>query len=143
MDLAEAVVEQDKSQIVALIVENASCEPARLKKRRVLGQLSPVTMAIATDGEETTNHGHSNRWGRDYEPDNLTFTLVMHNEVTPTPVERTQDLQLESETMSEEKKEKWRVFLTKCIHQFALNKNEFGSTNVITHSIDAGDHPPT
>ena len=55
MDLAEAVVEQDKSQIVALIVENASCEPARLKKRRVLGQLSPVTMAIATDGEETMN----------------------------------------------------------------------------------------
>ena len=135
LNLAEAVVEQDKSQIVTLIMENASCEPARLKKGRVLGQLSPITMAIATDEEDTRN-----------EPDNLVSTLVMPNQDTPTPVQRTQqlleDLQPESETLSEEEKEKWRVFLTEYNHLFALDKSELGSTNVITHSIDTGDHPP-
>ena len=41
LNLAEAVVEQDKSQIVTLVMENASYEPARLKKGRVLKQLPP------------------------------------------------------------------------------------------------------
>ena len=74
LNLAEAVVEQGKSQIVTLIMENASCEPARLKKGRVPGQLSPVTMARATDEEDTWN-----------EPDNLVSTLVTPNQDTPTP----------------------------------------------------------
>ena len=116
-------------------MENASCKPARLKKGRVLGQLSPVTMVIATDEEDTQN-----------EPDNLVSTLVMPDQDTPTPVQRTQqlleDLQLESETLSEEEKEKWRAFLIKYNHLFAPDKSELGSTNVITHSIDTGDHPP-
>ena len=91
LDLAEAVVEQDKSQMVTLVMENASYEPARLKKGRVLGQLSPVTMAIAIDEEDPLN-----------EPYKLVSTLVMPKQVAPTPVERTQllkDLQLESETV--------------------------------------------
>ena len=107
LNLAEAVVEQHKCQIVTLIMENASCEPARLKKGLVLGQLFPVTMAIATNEEDTRN-----------EPHNLVSTLVMPNQLqdTSTPVQRTQqlleeDLQPESETLSEEEKEKWRVFL--------------------------------
>ena len=99
LNLAEAVVEQDKSQMVTLVMENASYEPARLKKGRVLGQLSPVTMAIATDEEDPLN-----------EPDKLVSTLVMPKQVAPTPVERMQqllkDLQPESETLSEEEKEK-------------------------------------
>ena len=73
LNLAEAVVEQDKSQIVTLVMENASYEPARLKKGRVLGQLSPVTMAIATDEEDPLN-----------EPDKLVSTLAMPKQVTPT-----------------------------------------------------------
>ena len=105
MNLAEAVVEQHKCQIVTLIMENASCELARLKKGLVLGQLFPVTMAIATNEEDTRN-----------EPDNLVSTLVMPNQDTSTPVQRTQqlleeDLPPESETLSEEEKEKWRAFL--------------------------------
>ena len=134
-NLAEAVIEQDKSQIVTLVMENASYEPARLKKGCVLEQLSPVTMAIATDEEHALN-----------EPDKLVSTLAMPKQVTPTPVERMQQLlkdrQPESETLSEEEKEKWRAFLFKYNHLFALNKSESGSTNIITHSINTGDHPP-
>ena len=92
-------------------------------------------MAIATNEEDTRN-----------EPDNLVSTLVMPNQDTPTPVQRTQrlleNLQPESETLSEEEKEKWRAFLTEYNHLFALDKSELGSTNVITHSIDTGDHSP-
>ena len=135
LNLAEAVVEQDKSQMVTLVMENASYEPARLKKGRVLGQFSPITMAIATDEEDPLN-----------EPVKLVSTLVMPKQVAPTPVERTQqllkDLQPESETLSEEEKEKWRAFLFEYSHLFALDKSELGPTNIITHSIDTGDHPP-
>ena len=92
-------------------------------------------MAIATDEEDPLN-----------EPDKLVSTLVMPKQVAPTPVERTQqllkDLQPESETLSEEEKEKWRAFLFEYRHLFALDKSELGSTNIITHSIDTGDHPP-
>ena len=96
---------------------DASCEPARLNEGHVLGQLSPVTMAIATNEEDTRN-----------KPDNLVSTLVTPNQDTPNPVQRTQqlleDLQPESETLSEEEKEKWRVFLTEYNHLFTLNKSE-------------------
>ena len=135
LNLAEAVVEQDKSQIVTLVMENASYEPARLKKGRVLGQLSPVTMAIATDEEDPLT-----------EPDKLVSTLTMPKPVAPTPVDRTQqllkDLQPESETLSEEEQEKWGAFLFEYNHLFALDKSELGFTNIITHSIDTGDHTP-
>ena len=92
LNLAEAVVEQDKSQIVTLVMENASYEPARLKKGRVFGQLSPITMTIATDEEDPVN-----------EPDKLVSTLAMPKQVGSTPVERTQqllnDLQPESDSV--------------------------------------------
>lgn len=34
-----------------------------------------------------------------------------------------------------------RAFLFEYRHLFALDKSELGSTNIITHSIDTGDHP--
>ena len=70
LNLAEAVVEQDKSQIVTLVMKNASYEPARLK----LGQLSPVTMAIATDEKDPLN-----------KPDKLVSTFATPKQVAPTP----------------------------------------------------------
>ena len=92
-------------------------------------------MGIATDEEDIQNG-----------PDNLISTLVTPNQDIPTPVERTkqllEDLQPESEILSEKDKDKWRAFLTEYNHLFTLNKSELGSTNVITHSIDTGDHPP-
>ena len=92
-------------------------------------------MGIATDEEDIQNG-----------PDNLISTLVTPNQDIPTPFERTQqlleDLQPESEILSEKDKDKWRAFLTEYNHLFTLNKSELGSTNIITHSIDTGDHPP-
>ena len=135
LNLAEAMVEQDKSQIITLIMENASCEPARLKKGRVLGQLSPAILTTTTDEEDILN-----------EPASRVSTLTQHEQVASAPGDRTQqlleDLQPESDTLSNEEREQWRVFLSKYNHLFALDKSELGSTNVITHSINTGDHPP-
>ena len=56
-----------------------------------------VVVLEATDEEGTLN-----------KPDSLVFALVMPNQVTPTPVERSQQLlkglQTRSETLSEEEK---------------------------------------
>lgn len=56
-----------------------------------------VVVPKATDEEGTLN-----------KPDSLVFALVMPNQVTPTPVERLQQLlkglQTRSETLSEEEK---------------------------------------
>ena len=133
--VAAVVREQD------LQVKQDGSKPQNYNTQRQESELESTFDRVADPmhGLSSTNKAQDSQLGP-------TLTAKVQVESVPTPVERTQqllkDLQPESETLSEEEKEKWRVFIFKYNHLFALDRGEFGSTNIITHSIDTGDHPP-
>ena len=111
------------------MMENAGCEPTRLKKGRVLGQLSPATMPVPTDEDGARN-----------EPASLVSRL---NQDVPTRTQRLlEDLQPQSDIISPDEEQKLQAFLSEHSHLFALDRSELGATSVVTHSIDTGGHPP-
>ena len=133
--VAAVVREQD------LHVKQDGSKPQNYNTQRQESELESTLDRVADPmhGLSSTNKAQDSRLGP-------TLTAKVQVEGVPTLVERTQqllkNLQPEYETLSEEEKERWRVFIFKYNHLFALDRGEFGSTNIITHSIDTGDHPP-
>ena len=145
LNIAEAIVEPDGSRTVTLILENARFEPTRLKKGRVLGQLSPAQLADE-DLKAREESEPDKEEGDPAERETPMVALTQPQSDTPTSVNRMQrlleELPTETDALSEEEKGKLRAFFEEHEHLFALSGSELGSTSVVTHSIDTGDNPP-
>lgn len=69
LNMAEAIVQPDRSNTVTLILENASCEPLRLRKGRVIGMMQPVHLGSPRGTDEAD--GSIERLERPVEPEGL------------------------------------------------------------------------
>lgn len=141
-----SLTEPDQEQRVILAIHNPSREPVHLQKGQVLGQLQEATVltADATDGSTPG-----------VDPGLVGAVAMENGEVKETPdlaevsfpptdrVERVRDaLQLSEANLSGQEKAELEMLIAEYAHLFALDPSELGATDVVTHSIDTGDHPP-
>ena len=132
--MEEGVAQPDASGFLTLIVQNHSFSPVCLKKGQILGQLQPATQLATTPEEAVENQVKSIGPQRPIEP----TLLESENQFLAIPPELETNLQELSETESAQ----LRILLAEYSDLFAQFDSDLGSTEVVTHSINTGDHPP-
>ena len=125
-----------------MVVQNHGTSAVRLKEGLWLGTVTPVD--LVTDAEEG---GIADRSG-DAQEDNVeSDTSVRQLDTEPSSANHRVDklfAQLKRETnhLTPEEQQSLQSLLALYSDVFALNSNELGTTDVVTHSIDTGEHEP-
>ena len=133
--MEEAIVGCLRGSVISLVVENHGCKPIHLKKNTVIGSLEPLDSVLTSveelsseegDGEEDTPRVHrvdvSETKNRDRKQ-----KLLDALKLAEAPLDPAQQLRLEN-------------LLEHNADVFALDSSELGTTDLVTHSIETGDH---
>ncbi len=146
LNLAEAVVQPDRDNLVTLVLENATYEATRLKQGRVLGHLYQGTLTPTAEVCPQRATGSNQVKEAEESSGEPVAALTEEDSSQYSPQEPEQQVLAEvlkhSETLTDSEREGLRTFLAKHQHLFALSGHELGRTDVVTHSINTGDHPP-
>ena len=133
--MEEAIVGCLHGSVISLVVENHGCKSIHLKKNTVIGSLEPLVSVLTSveelsseegDGEEDTPRVDvSETKNRDRKQ-----KLLDALKLAEAPLDAAQQLRLEN-------------LLERNADVFALDSSELGTTDLVTHSIETGDHVPT
>ena len=134
--MADSAVDLSEGNCVVLVVQNRGPTPVRLKKKRVLGQVVAVTKYSSGAGKEQTVDPISSS--------SATVCTVAHDGIPPKDREALllQQLQLEVDHLPPEEQGCLKDLIRSYADVFALNSGELGTTDVVEHTINTGDHPP-
>ena len=130
----------DTDQCVILVIHNPSCEPVRLKKGQVLGKLQEAKV-LPVGSEERDSHTvravDANEVGTG-EESTVPDAVIPLVDRTPKILDA---LQLSQTHLDAPEKAQLERLITKYADAFALDHSELGSTDIVTYSVDTGDHP--
>ena len=125
--MADSAVETKDGSGVVLVIENHRNMPVHLKKGRQLGVMMP---AVEVCEEELPNLQEVT--ASDPSPAVLTEAVVSSF---------TAD-HLTADHLTVDQKQKLEELIVSYADVFALDSSELGTTDIITHNIDTGDHRP-
>ena len=147
--MADSVVEMEDDQFVTLLLQNHGTEKLYLKKGLQLGIASPVDVLTGTDGYEDTG-GSANGDAQpavsrlrppDSTPPDSTLPQ-MENGVSGRITELFAQLSNDLNNLAEEDRASLKALLISYADVFALDSSELGTTQLVTHSINTGQHLP-
>ena len=146
--IADGAVEAREGTCVELVVENRGHTPVKLKKGTSLGGVKPVTEvsdAELTDAldAELTKELERAMLEMGSSSGDAAQVMAMQAE-SPADREATllSQLPLEMDHLTSEEQQQLRQLIGSYSDVFALNPGELGTTGVVSHTIDTGDHPP-
>jgi len=138
VELADGMVEVGDGPCVTLVVENHGRETLRLEGGVELGSVAVV---------EVAGVGGPSGSGSGADANLLETACVCHLAAAGDSAESRAEkllsqlnLQYDSLTLSQQ--QQLEEFLLSYQDIFALDSSELGATQVVSHSIDTGDHPP-
>ena len=149
LSMPEALVELDENHCITLVLENATLEPTRLKKGQILGHLHPteLILQLSIPEESPDEITAENEEGAECSQE-MTTTIAYTEESTEyCPVEAWKQrliemLHLDDCSLTAEQHIQLETFLRENEDVFALDSSELGSTDLVKHTINTGDHPP-
>ena len=122
--MTDAAVQPDAEGHVVVVLENHKAEPVVVEEGQVLGHLHEATLCVTCQKEELVS-------------------AVTEDDFTQERVQRLRSsLQYGESCLSEEEKKQLEEMALDYADAFALDSSELGSTDVVTHTINTGDHPP-
>ena len=135
--MADGAVEFSDDRCVVLVVQNHGVVPAKLKKGQVLGEVSPVSEYVPREGSNIKDAGSKGQ------PAATVCGLTPTQDLAPAR----DDLLLKKlgpklDHLSPEEQQQLRSLILTYADTFAVDAGELGTTNVVKHSINTGDHPP-
>jgi len=147
--IEEAVVESNQGSNITIIVRNDSLQPLYLEEGTVIGKVEPIEAIVPTeelvgsypdlDNAEYGEQGEHNTQSSDQ-------NSVNYVSIGGSPIDRSTRLldylQLREAQLSEEELSQLQQLLRENADVFALDPSELGSTDLVTHTIDTGDHTP-
>ena len=150
--VADAIVEANHGNCITLILENPNSELLNLKKGLELGTIEPIDSVVVpqeqADKECDSIHCPSNS---DKAPDpelaDQAQVNLVESKLTPQKqADRTEKLlkvlKLEEAGLPQEQQRQLEKLIIANADIFALDSSELGSTDLVTHDIFTGDHPP-
>ena len=147
--VADAVVEASQGNCITLILENPNSEPLCLKKGLIVGAIEPVESVLAS--QERSDRESECDFDPPKSDDQLdqesTQVNLVESEMSPQEhAKRTEKLikvlKLDEAGLPPEQEEKLKELIKANADIFALDSTELGSTDMVTHDIITGDHPP-
>ena len=153
---AHIVVELGDDCFMTLIVQNHGTEKIRLKKGVQLGTLVPVNILTAGGGDSVGEMGtggaavavnqEGNKRGNGSaaaEGANEEATSAQGScKLDHRGAELFSQIDMDWSHLTEAEKQQRKSSLALYSDVFALNTSELGTTQLVTHSIDTGTHPP-
>ena len=147
LSFEEAVVRSNEGSNITLIVTNTSSQPLYIEKGAVIGKVEPLE-AILSSAELVGSHPdldiseHSEQSECDIQSSGQnTVSCVSAGD---SPIDRStrllDHLQLSEAKLSEDELSQLQQLLMENADVFALDPSELGSTDLVTHTIDTGDH---
>ena len=128
--MVDSAVDLSEGNSVVLVVQNPGVVPVKMKKNCVLGQVVPVSKYSREDRDEDTdavtmcNVALSTEGSKDRE------TLLL------------QQLDLDLDHLAPDEQKRLENLIRTYADVFALDPGELGTTDVVKHTINTGDHPP-
>ena len=145
VQVAEAAVELTEEQEVTLILQNYRREQVELSEGHILGiaQLVEEFVTPEVDGGAETRTPESD------DGENATVNAFLPQQVPSSPISETEQqtkiadaLGLDRADLTLAEHEKLKAAVLDYADLFALSLFELGVTDLVSHSIDTGDHPP-
>lgn len=135
LQMADGAVEVGKDLFVTLVIQNHGTKPVRLEKGVQLGMVDPVELVTATEKSELMVGEES------IVPE--TSATVQRLESDPEErSERKAQLDLNVDRLPPSAQRELQILLSSYADVFALDLSELGTTDMVTHSIETGDHRP-
>ena len=129
VEMPEAVVVEDEDDCIVLVVENHGCMPVELEEGQVLGRVEEV--------ESSQKVGKEN-----LERDGMVMA-VTHDLFSEERLQQLRNsLQLDSFNLTKAQAQQIQDLALQYANVFALEPDELGATELVTHVIDNGDSPP-
>ena len=148
--MTEAITQPDVDHCVTLIIQNEKHEPTYLCKDEVLGKVYPASQQMTT--EEVLTHPGDGHELAVSQLNLLQGALQTSVEQPLTPATKEPntsqhrrllaDLHLDRSNITEEQYCQLESLVLEYSDVFALDSSELSSTDLVTHSIDTGSHPP-
>ena len=132
LTMAEALVEPDEDNTITLILENADTVLAPLEEGQILGTVAMVDLKVKEE-EEPVTRGQA---------------VIAHTQLdalkdTDTRIQLIrQQVHLPSEGLTPNQLSQMENLLETNQDLFALSGSELGTTDLVQHSINTGDHHP-
>ena len=126
LEMADGVVDVKDSPCVVLVLQNHGTTPVKLKKGCVLGNVVPVT-------EYSPGAPSAEAVVRDITAE--TDSTIRHDALL-------QQLDLKIDHLSAKEQQLLTDLILAYSDVFALDASELGTTTVVNHTIDTGDHHP-
>ena len=137
LQMEDGVAEPDERGVVTLTVQNHSPEPVCLKKGQVLGKLQQaVLLSAPTPTEEAI--GSEVKMVHTQTSRQLPSSVQEGGIAVSIPEVVAQSL----EDLPTTESDQLRTILTEYADTFTQSDADLGSTNVVSHSINTGDHSP-
>ena len=129
--IEEGVVETDRDHLITLVVQNQSPSTVHLLEEQVLGELQVATVLPEERGSDVlVGEGYSElNADSDVSDDERTKTLWEALNLGKSRLSASEVMQL-------------KQLIAEYADIFALGTSELGSTNVVHHGINTGDHSP-
>ncbi len=138
LTIEDAVVQMEQGDCLTLIAENRGLTPMKLKKDMTLGGLEPVELE-----ESDSVEGRVAAVAPDQKPGSEDAVAPGQKPGSEDRVKRLMEqLELEIGHLSGEEQQGVRDLVHKYCDVFALDPSELGTTSLVTHVIDTGDHAP-
>ena len=131
LQMANAIVEPGEAGKMTLIVENHSHQPIDLESSYVLGCLHPVERVLPDDRAQEekgkiVQYAFTD-WGMP--PDGRAARIM-------------EAIGLNKSELTSEEQSRLESLICQYQNLFALEPSDLGTTELVTHSIHTGDHPP-
>ena len=132
--MADSAVDLSDSSCVVLVVQNSSTTPIKMKKGCILGEVVPVTEYSSSEVKDEDTES----------PTGATVCSMMPTADSSEDRETLllQQLNLKIDHLSFEERKQLKDLICNYAEVFALNASELGTTDVVQHTTNTGDHPP-
>ena len=137
--LADSVVTPGDDRFVTLVIENHGHATVRLGKGVRLGTMTAVELMPAAEGRRAGGQGDDSQ--------EVGMEAVHQIGAGPSNTGARVDelfaqLKLDLSHLAPVEQQPLRALLVSYSDVFALDSSELGSTDLVTHSVDTGDHRP-
>ena len=154
LSMADAVVGVGDGGGLTMVVTNQGTAPVRLEVGEVLGELQPASVVLEgglADGKETESETHvgaapstaGEEQQTEESPQKITHIVAVQGRSRRERGKQLSEaLRLENTDLPQEELNQLRSLVEEFGELFALDSSELGSTSVVTHEINTGEHCP-
>ena len=132
--MADSAVDLSDGNCMVLVVQNPGTTPVKMKKGCILGEVIPVTeYSLSEEDDQSTET-----------PPEATVCSVTPRTESSGDRETLllQQLDLKVDHLASEEQQQLKDLICSYSDVFALDASELGTTDIVQHTIDTGDHSP-